>query len=77
MMLHSNCSRIDMGRNIRQWNIMCVDDDDYTQLRWFVYIQNLSSDYVCYLTSMFTCLIRSSMFMFVIWTNMYVYDIET
>jgi hypothetical protein len=28
-------------------------------------------------TSMFACLIRSSMFMFVIWTNMYVYDIET
>ena len=35
---HSNCLRIDMGRNIRQWNIMCVDDNDYTQLKkinWF------------------------------------------
>jgi hypothetical protein len=44
MMLHSNCSRIDMGRNIRQWNIMCVDDDDYTQLKKneMISVENLS-----------------------------------
>jgi len=34
-------------------------------LRWFDYVQNLDSNYVCYLTSMFICLIRSSMFIFV------------
>jgi len=32
MILHSSERRIGLGRNIRQWNIMCVDDDDYTQL---------------------------------------------
>jgi hypothetical protein len=31
-------------------------------LRWFHYDKKV---YICYLTSMFTCLIRSSMFMFV------------
>ena len=40
---HSNCSRIDMDRNIRQWNIICVDDDDYTQLKKkLISVENLS-----------------------------------
>ena len=41
---HSNCSRIDMGKIIRQWNIMCVDDDDYTQLKKnkLILVENLS-----------------------------------
>jgi len=33
--------------------------------RWFHYIQNLCSDYICYLISMFICLIQSNIFMFV------------